>query len=112
MKIAVATDGKMVAQHFGHCPEYTIAEVEDGKILMIELIPNPGHEPGFLPKYLGGLGIKCIIAGEMGGRAQSLFADNGIETFVGISGEVKAVLEDYLKGDLISGESTCTHDCG
>ncbi len=112
MKIAFATDGSVVAQHFGHCPEYTIAEIKDDKAEKIELIPNPGHEPGFLPKYLGGLGISCIIAGGMGGRAQSLFAENGIETFVGISGEVKSVLDEYLKGNLKSGESTCSHDCG
>ncbi|PIQ46418.1 MAG: dinitrogenase iron-molybdenum cofactor, partial [Deltaproteobacteria bacterium CG12_big_fil_rev_8_21_14_0_65_43_10] len=46
MKIAVASDGNIVSQHFGHCRAYTIAEVEDGKVITKTLIDNPGHEPG------------------------------------------------------------------
>lgn len=113
MKIAVATENSAVAAHFGHCPEYTLVEVSDGKIIDQKVIPNPGHEPGFLPGYLARQGVTCIIAGGMGGRAQNLFAEEKIETFVGISGPVKQVVEDYLKGNLKSGVSMCNHEgCG
>jgi predicted Fe-Mo cluster-binding NifX family protein len=109
VKIAVATENNAVAPHFGHCPQYTLVEVDGGKILEQKVIPNPGHEPGFLPGYLASLGVSCIIAGGMGGRAQDLFAAEKIETFVGISGTVQQVIADYLSGDLKSGVSMCDH---
>jgi len=52
MIVAVATENNMVAQHFGRCPEYTIYGIDDGRIVEQNVIANPGHEPGFLPRYL------------------------------------------------------------
>ena len=72
MKIAIASDGNLVAQHFGRCPEYTIVDTEGGTVLKKETIPNPGHEPGFLPRFLGDLGCDVILAGGMGPRAIEL----------------------------------------
>ena len=69
MKIAVATDGPMVAPHFGRCPEYAIVTAKDGKVVDEVLIPSPGHESGFVPEYLSKLGVSCIVAGGMGPRA-------------------------------------------
>ncbi|MDI3534179.1 MAG: hypothetical protein PWQ82_544 [Thermosediminibacterales bacterium] len=109
MKIAVATDGARVAEHFGRCPEYTIFTVNDGKIESKIVIPNPGHEPGFLPRYLAERGVNCIIAGGMGPRAQGLFEQQNIKTVVGARGLVDEVIDAYLKGQLEVGESTCEH---
>jgi len=107
--VAIATDNKMVAQHFGRCPEYTIYKVDNRSIAEEKVVSNPGHEPGFLPGYLASMGVKCIIAGGMGQRAQSLFASEGIETYVGISGPVEGVIETYLSGELRPGISSCEH---
>ena len=112
MIVAIATDNKMVAQHFGRCPEYTLFEIIDGTIGSEKVIANPGHEPGFLPAYLAKMGVNTIIAGGMGPRAQSLFAAENIESYIGISGDVKDVVEDYLAGKLQSGPSTCDHPQG
>lgn len=109
MKIAISTDGGSVSAHFGRCPSYTIAEIRDGKIVGKEEIPNPGHEPGFLPGYLAQRGVQAIIAGGMGPRAQSLFADKGIEVIVGVAGPVDEVLDRYLQGTLERGEDQCEH---
>ena len=109
MKIAVSTDGGQVSAHFGRCPHYTIFEVANDKIVKKELIPNPGHQPGFLPRYLGEKGVSCIIAGGMGPRAQELFTRNNIQTIVGASGDVDLVIEKFLKGELELGESSCEH---
>jgi predicted Fe-Mo cluster-binding NifX family protein len=109
MIVAVATENSMVAGHFGRCAQYTLFSVAGEKISEKKVIPNPGHEPGFLPGYLAGMGVKCIIAGGMGPRAQALFAGEGIETFVGITGPVGDVIDAYLSGELESGESSCEH---
>ncbi|MDI6894776.1 MAG: NifB/NifX family molybdenum-iron cluster-binding protein [Bacillota bacterium] len=79
MRIAVASEGGMVARHFGRCPEYTIFEVRDGTVTGRTVVPNPGHQPGFLPVYLGDMGVSCIIAGGMGPRAQGLFEQQGCQ---------------------------------
>ena len=117
MKIAVATEDNTVAPHFGRCPGYTLVEVEGGKVREQKVIPNPGHEPGFLPGYLARLGVTCIIAGGMGPRAQALFAEEKIETIAGITGPVARAVDDYLAGNLKPGASMCDHphgghDCG
>lgn len=110
VKIAIAKEGPMVAAHFGRCPEYAVVEVADGRALNPEVIPNPGHEPGFLPGYLAELGVGCIIAGGMGPRAQGLFVDQGIETIVGVSCSVDEAIQAYVSGTLEHGSSMCEHD--
>ncbi|MDK2879721.1 MAG: hypothetical protein PWR06_2437 [Thermoanaerobacteraceae bacterium] len=114
MKIAVATEGNMVSAHFGHCPQYTIYDVDEkqNKINSKLLIENPGHQPGFLPGYLATLGVNCIIAGGMGPRAQELFAQNNIETITGVSGRVDDVIQEYLKGNIADGGNLCDHGEG
>lgn len=102
----------MVAQHFGRCPEYTLYTVADGSVAEKRVIPNPGHEPGFLPGYLATMGVNTIIAGGMGPRAQSLFENESITTFIGIAGSLQSVIEAYLSGGLQSGPSTCEHEHG
>lgn len=109
MKVAVSTEGDYVSAHFGRCPEYTIFEIEDGKVKNKVVIPNPGHQPGFLPKYLEEMGVSCIICGGMGPRAQGLFAEKNIETIFGIEGRIDDIIDTYLKGELKGGESTCEH---
>ncbi len=109
MKVAVATEGNMVAQHFGHCRAYTIAEVEDGKVIQKTLVDNSGHEPGFLPLFLAEKGVQCIISGGMGQRAQGLFAEKGIVAIVGAYGLVDKVLEDFVNDRLETGENVCEH---
>lgn len=108
-KIAIATDGAEVAQHFGRCPAYTLVEIRDGLVTGKTVVPNPGHQPGFLPRFLAEKGVGCVIAGGMGPRAQNLFAEQGISTITGVTGPVEEVIESYLSGNLVEGESLCDH---
>lgn len=109
VKVAISTDGESVAAHFGRCQAYTIVEIADGTVRSRELIPNPGHEPGFLPRYLAERGVTCIVAGGMGPRAQGLFDQQGIETIVGVAGTIEETIQALLQGELESGESLCEH---
>jgi predicted Fe-Mo cluster-binding NifX family protein len=112
MIVAIATEENMVAQHFGRCPEYTLFTLVDGSVAEKKVIPNPGHEPGFLPGYLAKMGVNTIIAGGMGPRAQSLFENENIATIIGVDGPLQSVIEAYLAGELQSGPSTCEHGQG
>ena len=77
---------------------------------MKEVIPSPGHQPGFLPAWLAEQGVSVIIAGGMGSRAQALFNESRIEVIVGVLDDdpEKAVL-DYIKGGLATGDNICDH---
>lgn len=112
MRIAVSTDQGYVSAHFGRCASYTILEISEGKILSREEIPNPGHQPGFLPQFLSDKGVNCIIAGGMGPRAQALFAQKNIETITGVQGPIDVVIDKLLKQELKAGEDLCDHGHG
>ncbi|MDD2591976.1 MAG: NifB/NifX family molybdenum-iron cluster-binding protein [Erysipelotrichaceae bacterium] len=107
MKIAVACDKKVVTQHFGHCQNFNVYEVRQNKVIDKQVVPNPGHKPGFLPNYLNQLGVKVIIAGGMGGGAVDIFNDLGIEVIIGAKGEADTLVEAYLDNQLESTGSIC-----
>ena len=112
MKIAISTDNGQVSAHFGRCPEFTIVTIKDNKVVSQEIVSNPGHQPGFLPKFLREKGVGTIVAGGMGARAQMLFFENGIETIVGIEGSIAETIEKLLKGSLKSSASFCSPGAG
>ncbi|MFN2341361.1 MAG: NifB/NifX family molybdenum-iron cluster-binding protein [Halanaerobium sp.] len=108
-KLALSTDGDQVAQHFGRCEKYTLVEVNDGEIVNKEIIANPGHEPGFLPKYLNEQGVDVILAGGMGRKAKDLFDQNEIKAVIGVNGLVDDAVKSYLAGELKSEGEVCEH---
>ena len=110
MKIAIATDGTQVAHHFGRCESYTIVEIENNEVLKKSIIDNPGHEPGFLPKFLSEKGVNCILTGGMGPKAINLFREKNVEPVVGVYGSIDKVIEDFLNNKLEIGDSKCDHE--
>jgi predicted Fe-Mo cluster-binding NifX family protein len=112
MKIAISTDGEYVSAHFGRCPTFTIFEIQDGKVIQNEEIQNPGHHPGYLPQFFHEMGVECIIAGGMGGRAAGLFDQYSVHPIVGITGKIEDVITRLLKGTLEGGESLCKPGLG
>jgi len=109
-KIAIPTTGGVLSSHFGHCEKFAVYEIKENKIVKEELISPPPHEPGSHPAFLRGLGCDTIIAGGMGSRAQGLFAQNNIEVIIGLrSNNLKGLIEEYLAGNLQSGENLCDH---
>jgi len=109
MKVAISTENGYVSAHFGRCPAYTLVEIQNGRIVAREEIPNPGHQPGFLPEYLSAKGIGVIIAGGMGPRAQGLFAEKNIQTIIGIQGPIDEVIDKFLRQELEGGQDLCDH---
>lgn len=109
MKIAVAAQGNAVCSHFGHCEEFCLFDVEDGKVVRKFNVPNPGHEPGLLPRLLAEHGVDVVIAGGMGVRAQQLFAQKNIRVVTGAWGPVEEAVTAYLNGSLATGPNLCDH---
>lgn len=117
MLIAIAAEDDnglagQVSMHFGRCPYYVLAEIEDGKIAGSRVEKNihfGNHQPGQMPTYIRDLGANVILAGGMGPRAVDMFQRYGIEVATGAVGNVGRVLEAYLRGDL-QGIVPCHHD--
>ena len=109
MRVAISTDGDRVAAHFGRCEAYTLVDLSEGKVIKQERIPNPGHQPGFLPAYLAERGVHCIVAGGMGPRAKTLFDEKQINAIVGVSCSVGEAIEGLRQGALAGGASLCDH---
>ena len=116
MRIAIPTQNGQVCPHFGHCEKFAILEVAPSSriVLRTEFQTPPPHEPGVLPRWLHGLGVNVVLAGGMGARAVKLFAENNIETVLGVPAlSLTELAEAYLNGKLSSGASACDHHgCG
>ena len=109
MKIAVAAQGEYVSPHFGHCEGFMVYETENRDIKEKNLVENPGHQPGFLPKFLAEAGVKVIIAGGMGSMAQNLFKEQEISVIISNQETVTSAIDKYLEGTLESTDSVCDH---
>ncbi len=107
MKVGIPTDSGMVATHFGRCPEFTFVEIEGNKVKSKDVVENPGHKPGYIPQFMSENNVDCIITGGIGRKAINIFDDLGIKVISGVNGEVENVIEQFLEGDIDSGENLC-----
>ena len=110
--VAIPIAGGQLCMHFGHCEQFALLEVDikGKKVLSSSRVDPPPHEPGLLPRWLNEQGVNLVIAGGMGGRAQSIFAEQGIKVLVGAPAESpESLVQSYLEGTLQSGENTCDH---
>ncbi len=108
MRIAISceTDNGLdsaVAQHFGRCPYFALADVEEKEIQAISVVANPyysGHRPGQVPEFIRDQKADVMLSGGMGGRAIQFFQQFSIEAATGASGTVRTALASYFGGEL------------
>ena len=118
MKIAVSSTGKSlkskVAEVFGRCPYFIIAEIsakggsasggENNKIVRNEVMENA------VANQMGGAGIaaaqavvekkvEAVITGNIGPRALDVLRQFDIEIYNG-SGSVEDILQEFIDGKL------------
>jgi predicted Fe-Mo cluster-binding NifX family protein len=112
MRIALPVTAGKMAQHFGHCEQFALIDVDASTSQITEqtFIEAPPHQPGLLPQWLAERAVDVIIAGGMGSRALRLFADHGIQVVTGAPAVVPEMLvKDYLAGRLAVGPNICDH---
>jgi ATP-binding protein involved in chromosome partitioning len=102
-RIAIPVTSGVLSSHFRHCEQFVFFDLgPDGRSIgrRQEVTPPP-YEPGVFPRWLHAQGATVIIAGEMGSRARSLFADHDIEVVMAAGcGEPDAVVRSFLDGRL------------
>ncbi len=112
VRFAVPVSEGVLCQHFGHCQEFALIDVDraTNQIVARQSIPAPEHEPGLLPAWLADKGASFIIAGGMGSRAQQLFADQGVSVITGAPvADPEETVSRHLEGALVTGENVCDH---
>lgn len=107
--VAVPSDapgglGAQLSAHFGHCAAYTIAKIEDGRIVDSRVMPNPGHEHGDCVdpvRQLAKDGVNVLLAGGMGHRPLMAMHEAGIKVYhcAGPT-NVNSALEAFAQGKL------------
>ncbi len=115
MKIAVPTKEGVVDDHFGHCSYYTVFTVNNGKVTLKEILPSPqgcGCKSGIV-LVLRRIGVKVMLAGNIGNGALNVLMSNGIEVLRGCRGDVDGLVAAYLAGEVKDNAAACEHhDCG
>jgi ATP-binding protein involved in chromosome partitioning len=109
---AVPVTGGMLAQHFGHCEQFALFDVDEKskKITGKSFVTSPEHQPGLLPGWLAKHGVSVVLAGGMGSRAQDLFQENRIAVVIGITeSDPEKAVTSYLNGTLNTGANVCDH---
>jgi len=112
MKYAIPVSGGVISQHFGHCEQFALIDVDEEKKTIVnrEIAPSPGHQPGLLPVWLAEQGASVIIASGMGSRAQSLFQQNHIKVVINaMENDPEKAVMSYLNGTLTTGDNICDH---
>ncbi len=116
MKIALPTRQDVIDDHFGHCEYYTIFTVDNAakKIIDQETLEAPsgcGCKSN-IASVLADMGVRVMLAGNMGEGAVRVLNNSGIEVLRGCSGDVKEVAQNWLTGSLAdSGDSCHDHEC-
>jgi predicted Fe-Mo cluster-binding NifX family protein len=117
VKVAVPTRENSVDDHFGHCAYFTIFTIGDQKsIVAEEVIPSPagcGCKSNIV-HTLSQMGVKVMLAGNMGDGAVRVLNSKGIQVVRGCSGNVKSVTVKWLEGGVVDSGDVCDehqHGC-
>lgn len=107
---AIPLENGFLSQHFGHCRQFAIVEVENGSITKQTFITPPPHEPGLLPAWLAEKGVTDIIASGIGQKAINLFQQQHIRVYMGVQQKSPAELvSDWIEKSLTTGVNACDH---
>jgi predicted Fe-Mo cluster-binding NifX family protein len=110
MKVAIPTHSGKVDDHFGHCEYFQVFTTNNSKeIIHEELLASPngcGCKSNIVEK-LSEIGVKVMLAGNIGGGAVNKLNEHGITVVRGCSGEVKTVLSEWLNGNIRDNGEVC-----
>ncbi len=104
MKIALSSAGQHlddeIAEVFGRCPYFIMAEIAKGKIGKTEVIKNAGKDQASgagmaAAKLVAEKGVSVVIAKNVGPRALDILQQFNIDVFMG-AGTVEESLQGFI----------------
>ena len=110
MKICIPTmDNKglddFVGEHFGRVPTYTIVDLENNEVKVIQNTSEHMGGIGYPPEIMMREGVSVLVCRGLGRRAIGMFEETGIEVYIGASGTVKDAISAYKEGRLHKADS-------
>ena len=113
MKIAVTYENGSVYPHFGHCAQFKLYTVEEGRILTQEVRDTEGTGHGALAGWLKEQGVDTLICGGIGAGAREALAAADIRVYPGVSGLADEQVASLLAGTLrYDPDTLCRHHDG
>ncbi len=109
MRIAVTYQDGQIYQHFGHCEQFKIYDVEDNQVKAAQIAEADGAGHAAMASFLGSKGVQVVICGGMGEGAQTALDAAGIQVMAGQSGDADAAVEAFLRGELENSGANCDH---
>ena len=100
--------------HFGKAKFYTVITVDNGKIVDVEVVPNPGHSGGACGNAVTnilGLNPDALIVSGIGASPAQGFANAGLDLYFDrVSATVEESVRKFVDGALekSSGNGTCS----
>jgi predicted Fe-Mo cluster-binding NifX family protein len=100
--------------HFGKARFYTVVSIENGEIIDVEGIANPGHSGGACGNAVTNimsLNPDALIVSGIGGSPAQGFAQAGLDLYFDrTSATVQESIEMFIQGNLekSSGTGTCS----
>jgi predicted Fe-Mo cluster-binding NifX family protein len=110
MKIAIPLVGGKLCTHFGHCEQFAIITIAEGRIIKQETLTPPPHAPGVIPNWVADQGCTDILVGGMGEAAQAILIQRGVQVLCGAPSDTpENLVALYLRGELASSGNACDH---
>ena len=110
--IAVPSNGdgglsEMMNSRFGRCPSFTLVTVENGEIIAVKTVPNPGaRDMGsagiHAAEIIGSNNTNVLIAGLIGPNAAKTLEPLNVKVFHAPDQNktIKQIIEQYIQGEL------------
>ena len=80
MKIAVTYENGQVFQHFGHCEQFKLYDVQDGQVVSSQVVSAIGSGHGALAGFLQQHQVDTLICGGIGGGARTALVSLATQT--------------------------------
>lgn len=110
MRIAATYENNEIFQHFGHCGQFKLYDIESNKVAQSTLVDTNGSGHGALVEFLKRHGVEALICGGIGGGAKTALTQAGIKLYGNVSGNADQAVEALLRGKLsFDSSATCSH---
>lgn len=111
MKLAIATEGRMVSSDNKSCKEITIAEIVEGELVeIIKAKIDVQNEESF-GLALKEFGIDVFITGIMEIKMQNHLEELDFIVIPNIEGDIQLAIKDFMLGRLTSEADSCSSGC-
>lgn len=107
-RIAIALEGEMISQHFGHTEQFCIIEKEAGKFMNTGNISIQNGDCHSIPLFLQQHQINRLVVGGIGQGAVERLQQANIEVICGAQGSLSSIIEALEKDSLKSTDPLCS----